>query len=356
MTSADDRQKAIELIDEARKNGARLEPACEIMGISERTYQRWVEQGPNSKDKRPSAKRKTPANKLSKEERTKVLETCNSDDFADLSPAQIVPKLADKGIYIASESTMYRILKEEKQNTKRTTTKKRNPRPITTHIATAPNQVWSWDVTWLPGPVKGFYFKLYMIIDIFSRFAVGWEVHEEELTEHAKRLVKKARFKHGSFGDPLVLHSDNGSIMKAQTFQALLAKLEIATSYSRPRVSNDNAFSEALFKTLKYVKTFPKGGFANIKEAREWVRGFVELYNNELLHSGIKFVTPYQRHYGLDHDILAKRDAVYQAARARNPERWTRGTRNWERINEVTLNPVNGRKLEKEKKKIRQLS
>ncbi len=214
----------------------------------------------------------------------------------------------------------------------------------------------NWDITWLPGPVKGIYFKLYMIMDIFSRFIVGWEVHEEELTEHAKKLIKKTRFKHGSFGDLLVLHSDNGSIMKAQTFQALLAKLEITTSYSRPRVSNDNAFSEALFKTLKYVKTFSAKGFASIEEARKWVHGFVKLYNNERFHSGIKFVTPYQRHYGLDSKILANRNAVYQAARARNPERWTRGTRNWNRINEVTLNPVSERKMEKEKKKMRQLS
>ncbi len=152
MTCADDRKKAIELIHEARRSGARLKPACEIMGISERTYERWVEQGPNSRDKRPSARRKTPANKLSKEERAKVLKVCNGAEFADLSPAQIVPKLADKGFYIASESTMYRILKEEKQNTRRTTTRKPNSRPITTHTATEPNQVWSWDITWcMPG-------------------------------------------------------------------------------------------------------------------------------------------------------------------------------------------------------------
>lgn len=142
--------------------------------------------------------------------------------------------------------------------------------------------------------------------------------------------------------------------MKTQTFQALLAKPEIATSYSRPRVSNDNAYSEALSKTLKYIKTFPPEGFASIEAAREWASGFVELYNNELLHSGIKFVTPYQRHYGLDSAILVNRDAVYQTARAKNPERWTRGTRNWDRINEVTLNPVSDSKLEKEK--MRQLS
>ncbi len=184
-------------------------------------------------------------------------------------------------------------------------------------------------------------------MDIFSRFIVGRDVHEKELTEHAKKLIKKTRFKHGSFGNPLALHSDNGNIMKAQMFQALLAKLEITTSYSRPRVSSDNAFSEALFKTLKYVKTFSAIGFAGIEATRKWVHGFVKLYNNELFHSGIKFVTPYQRHYGLDSKILANRNAVYQAARARNPERLTRGTRNRNRINEVKLNPVGEHKMEK---------
>lgn len=356
MISAGDRQNVIGLINEAREGGARLEPACEVVGISARTYQRWVKQGPDSRDKRPSAERKAPANKLSEEERGEVLKVCNRAEYVDLSPAQIVPKLADEGRYIASESTMYRILKEEKQNAKRTPTKSSNPRPIATHTANAPNQVWSWDLTWLPGPAKGIYFKLYMIMDIFSRFIVGWEVHEEELTEHAKRLIKKTRFKHGTFGEPLVLHSDNGSIMKAQTFQALLEKLAITKSYSRPRVSNDNAYSEALFKTLKYINTFPADGFATIEDSREWVRGFVDLYNNELLHSGIKFVTPYQRHYGLDIEILSKRDAVYQAARKKHPERWTGKTRNWKWIDEVTLNPVTEQTSEKEKEQIRQLS
>lgn len=128
--------------------------------------------------------------------------------------------------------------------------------------------------------------------------------------------------------------------MKAQDFQTLLANLGITKSYSRPRVSNDNAFSEALFKTLKYTKDFPTKGFATIEDARKWVRNFVELYNTEFLHSGIKFVTPYQRHYGLDIDILANRDRVYKKARSNKPERWTKNTRNWKRSNQVVLNPI----------------
>lgn len=318
-----------------------------------------MEQGPNSEDKRPSAKRKEPANKLSQEEREKIVEVCNSAQFVDLTPAQIVPKLADDGIYIASESTMYRVLKEEELNAKRVSTKKVNKSIPTTHIASGPNQVWTWDITWLMGPVVGLYFKLYMVIDIFSRFIVGWEIHEEELSTYAQKLIKKAAFKHGIYGDVLVLHSDNGSIMKAQDFQSLLAKLGITKSYSRPRVSNDNAFSEALFKTVKYTKDFPVKGFATIEEARIWVQRFVELYNTEFLHSGIKFVTPYQRHYGLDIDILANRDMVYKAARISKPERWTKDTRNWNWINQVALNPsseLDDIKLENIKGQKRQLS
>lgn len=337
----------IVLIDEARRDGARLEPACRVVGISGRTYQRWVKQGPSPVDGRTLAKRTPPANKLSEIERARVIKVCNSEVFVDSNPTQIVPKLADQGIYLASESTIYRILKEEKLNAKRVPTRKSASKPLQTHIAKGPNEVWSWDITWLPGPVKGIFFKLYLIMDIFSRFIAGWEVHKEELTEHAEKLVKKTRFKHGGLKDLLVLHSDNGSIMRAQTFQVLLENLRITKSYSRPRVSNDNAYSEALFKTLKYIRTFPTKGFATLEEARSWVQGFVYLYNCELLHSGIKFVTPYQRHYGLDIQILANRDDVYKRARQKHPERWTGNTRNWTRIDEVTLNPVSEKHGEK---------
>ena len=186
MISGADRKKVIALINDAWKNGARLSPACKVVGISERTYQRWVEQGPETKDERPSAERKTPANKLTPEERAENIKVCNSDGFADLTPAQIVPKLADSGVYMASESTIYRVLKEEKLNAKRIPVKSSNNSTPTTHIATRPNNVWTWDVTWLQGPILGFFFKLYLIVDIFSRFIVGWEIHEEELTIHAK--------------------------------------------------------------------------------------------------------------------------------------------------------------------------
>lgn len=208
------------------------------------------------------------------------------------------------------------------------------------------------DMAWLLGPVKGLYFKLYMIMDIFSRFIVGWEIHEEELTKHAERLITKTRFKHGTLIDLIVLHSDNAGIFKAQTFQALLENLGIIPSYSRSRVSNDNAFSEALFKTVKHVNTYPDSGFTTIEEARAWVKKFVYLYNTHFLHSGIKYVTPYQRHYGLDKEILLKRDAVYQAVRAVHPERWTGNTRDWSWIDKVTLNPVTELITNKQKRQL----
>lgn len=355
MINSSDRLKVIEIIEEAREDGARLKPACKIINISIRTYERWLKEGSETKDKRSFAKRKTPANKLTSEEKEKIIKACNQPEYTDLTPGQIVPKLADKGEYIASESSFYRVLKEAKQNTKRVAVKNPNKKSINTHIATAPNQVWTWDITWLPGGIKGHYYKLYMIVDIFSRFIINWEIHEEESQIHAQELVKKAVFKHGVFNVPLVLHSDNGSPMKAQDFQNLLIRLGITKSYSRPRVSNDNSFSESLFKTLKYTKDFPHKGFASLKEARKWVYGFVNLYNTEFLHSGIKFVTPYQRHYGFDVELLEKRDEVYKRAKALKPERWSKDTRDWSWIDQVALNPI--KESEKVRvKKMRQLS
>jgi putative transposase len=169
-------QEVLKLIDEARENGVRLEPACQVLNISSRTYQRWKKEGPETADKRPLFGRKSPKNKLTQEEKKEIIRVCNSKEYVDLPPAQIVPKLADQGIYIASESSFYRVLKEEQQHTKRRSVRKPHPRPLSTHIAEGPNQVWSWDITWLPAQIAGHYFKLYLIIDIFNRYIVGWEV------------------------------------------------------------------------------------------------------------------------------------------------------------------------------------
>lgn len=340
MISDSDRVTAVELINEARENGARLKPACDELNISIRTYERWTKEGEVKKDQRPLAKRPTPKNKLTKEERDEIIITVNSPEYADLVPSQIVPKLADEGKYIASESTIYKILKEEKMNTHRGRTSAPVKREPPTHVATAPNQVWTWDITWLNAFIKGQYYKLYLIVDMFSRFIVGYEVWEEEKSEYAEYLIRKATLSQGIAGRPLVLHSDNGSPMKAATFQATLEKLGIQSSFSRPRVSNDNPYSEALFKTMKYRPKYPSKGFPSLEEARKWVEKFVRWYNYNHLHSGINFITPYQRHYGLDKKIMARRKEIYERAKAKHPERWSKNIRNWSLPKYVSLNPI----------------
>ncbi|MCB5560318.1 IS3 family transposase [Anaerosalibacter bizertensis] len=340
MISDSDRVTAVKLINEARASGARLKPACDELNISVRTYQRWTKEGEVKKDQRPLVKRPTPKNKITEEERSQIIETVNSPQYADLAPSQIVPKLADEGKYIASESTIYRVLKEEKMNTHRGRTSAPVKREPPTHIATAPNQVWTWDITWLNAVIKGQYYKLYLIIDMFSRLIVGYEVWEEEKAEHAEYLIRKTTLSQGIAGRPLVLHSDNGSPMKAATFQATLEKLGVQSFFSRPRVSNDNPYSEALFKTMKYRPKYPFQGFSSLEEARKWVEKFVQWYNNDHLHSGINFVTPYQRHYGLDKKIMENRIKIYEKAKAKHPERWSRNIRNWALPKFVSLNPV----------------
>ena len=349
LISYSDRIEAVKLIDEARENGARLEAACKELCISSRTYQRWTENGGVKKDQRPLVKRKSPKNKLTESERKKIIKITNSKDYADLPPSKIVPKLADKGEYIASESTFYRVLKEEKLNTHRSKSKKPVKREIPTHIAIEPNQVWTWDITWLNASIKGEYFKLYLIIDMFSRLIIAHEVWETENAEYSKKLVRKATLSQGiaKKDKPLVLHSDNGSPMKAATFMATLEKLGIQSSFSRPRVSNDNPYSESLFKTMKYRPVYPNKGFKDLTEAREWVSKFVHWYNHIHLHSGINFITPYQRHYGLDIDIMQKRIETYKKAKASHPERWSGEIRNWSLPEYVTLNPMNEEEVRK---------
>ncbi len=345
LISTSDRENAVKLINEARIAGARLKSACKILGISDRTYQRWTKDDYIKEDKRPITKRPSPKNKLTEEEEAKVIETANSPKYADLPPSQIVPKLADEGEYIASESTFYRILKKEKMNAYRNRSKEPTKREPPTHIATGPNQIWTWDITWLNAAIKGHYFKLYLIVDIFSRFIVGWEVWESEKAEYAEYLVKKAVLSQDIQGRPLVLHSDNGSPMKAATFLATLERLGVQSSFSRPRVSNDNPYSESLFKTMKYRPMYPYKGFADLNEARKWVNDFVNWYNLNHLHSGINFITPYQRHYGLGEDIIKKRIKVYEEAKAKNPIRWVKDIRDWSLPEVVMLNRVNEKEL-----------
>lgn len=340
MISPPHRQTAGVLINEAVTAGARRAKACAALEISDRTLRRWTKDDQIHADRRPLVPRPEPANKLSAAECAAVLEVCNSKEFASLPPSQIVPKLADQGQYLASESSFYRILRADGQQHHRGRAKPPVRRkPPTSYQASAPCEVWTWDITWMPGPVAGLFFYLYLIVDIFSRKIVGWEVHEREGAELAAVLIRRAVLAEGCIARPLVLHADNGSPMKGATMKTTLEKLGIIASYSRPRVSNDNPFSEALFRTCKYRPNWPAKGFATKAEAQAWVKSFAGWYNGEHLHSGIRFVTPDERHAGHDREILASRASLYANAKAQNPERWSGKTRNWQPAGPVWLNP-----------------
>ena len=249
--------------------------------------------------------------------------------------------LADQGVYLASESTFYRVLREYKLQHHRGRASEPARRPAVTHAATGPNQVYMWDITYLNGPVKGQFYYLYLISDLFSRDIVGWEVWEEESAEHASELIQRTCLAQGRLTtQPLVLHSDNGSPMKGATMLETLYRLGITPSNSRPRVSNDNAYAESLFKTLKYRPNYQPKGFASLEEARAWCADFVSWYRHEHHHSGIQFLTPAQCHSGQGKDILSKRHRLYEAAKAAHPERWNgRKTRDWSLPDLVFLNP-----------------
>ena len=263
-----------------------------------------------------------------------------------MPPSQIVPILADRGRYIASESSFYRVLREANQLAHRGKAKApRHNRP-TPLQASAANQLWSWDITYLATAVKGLFFYLYLIIDVYSRKIVGWEVYDTESADHAASVFHKTHLRAGVGTESLVLHSDNGSPMKGATMLATLQRLGVMPSFSRPAVSNDNAYSEALFKTLKYHPGFPDKPFSSLQKAREWVAGFQHWYNDAHRHSALKFVTPSQRHSGADSVILAQRNALYEAAKARRPDRWSRSTRNWQPEEIVYLNPIKSDKKE----------
>ncbi|MEA2787750.1 MAG: putative transposase [Acetobacteraceae bacterium] len=343
MTRLEDRQTLIRDIAHARTEGARLASACALAGIDARTLQRWkASDGLRQGDRRPDADRPIPSHALTEAERARIIEVANESRFADTPPARIVPALADEGIYLASESSFHRVLHAQGQMNRRGRARPpRTSRPPTTHIAAHPGEVWCWDVTFLPAQIQGRWFYLYLILDLYSRKVVGFEVHDTDSAEHAAHLARRTALAEGVHAMPArpVLHGDNGATLKATTVLAMLYWLGIKPSYSRPRVSDDNAFAEALFRTVKYRPEFPPKGFADLNAARQWTVRFVQWYNHEHRHSGIRYVTPAQRHAGQDRLLLNARHAVYQSARERNPRRWSRQTRNWTPVTAVTLNP-----------------
>ena len=338
MTGLPQRGEIIALVSDAIGSGARQDRACAAICLSERTLQRW-QHGARRCDQRP-IRVQTPKNKLSTVERAHLVAVANSEEFGHLPPGQIVPRLADRGIYIASESTFNRILKAVDQLTHRGAArpphKRRKPRTLCT---TRPDELFSWDITYLPTLTRGIYFYLYLFIDIYSRKIVGWQVYDTESSELAAEVMRDICKRENISPNQVVLHSDNGSPMKGATMLATLQALGVVPSFSRPAVSNDNPYSESLFKTLKYHPAYPRQPFANLLAARQWVGTFVQWYNHEHRHSAIRFVTPGERHAGLDTALLGRRVEVYEAAKARHPERWSGATRNWQPIAIVYLNP-----------------
>lgn len=280
-----------------------------------------------------------PHNALTAEQRKRVLELLTSERFRDESPRQIVPKLADEGIYVASESTMYRLLHSERMLTHRGRSRAPTHHRPPELVAASANTVWSWDITYLRAPVRGSFFYLYLIEDVYSRSIVGWEVREEESADAAAELMERTCKDLDVDTERLHLHSDNGGPMKGATMLATLQRLGVVASFSRPRVSDDNPYSEALFRTLKYRPGFPSRPFRDIQEARDWISGFVRWYNTQHLHSALKFVTPNDRYRGRDKAILAARHRVYAQARKRHPQRWSSETRDWSPALPAVLNP-----------------
>jgi transposase InsO family protein len=326
--------------------------ACAVLEIDVRTLQRWQkalrEKAELADQRKAAAAERRPANKLSEAEREHILTLCSQPQYQSLPPSQIVPRLADEGTYVASESSFYRVLRDADQVNRRG--RAQAPRTVVKpkgYQATGPNQVWSWDITFLAASIRGAFYRLYMVEDIFSRKIVGWEVHEEESADHAGVVIRKACLAEGIHEAGLVLHSDNGGPMKGATMLATLQALGVVPSFSRPSVSDDNPYSESLFRTLKYCPAYPNKPFESLEAARRWVHRFVQWYNHEHRHSAIRYVTPNQRHGGHEHRLLKQREAVYEAAKQHNPARWSGKTRNWKPVAEVWLNPPTEHQVEK---------
>ena len=330
----------ISLIREAVAAGARQRAACKVVGITQRTLQRWQRERTGGQDARRGPS-KPPAHQLSKAEKMMALAQANRPEYRNLSPEAVVAKLADEDIYVCSERTLRRLQEEHNQAAYRGRAKPASavhkPRE---YVASEPLRVLSWDITYLRNSlVRGGFFFLYMYIDVWSRRILGWTVHEEQTSELAAELLRDVCSEHSIEADSAVLHQDNGSPMKGATFLATLDALGVTKSFSRPGVSDDNAFIESLFRHLKYAPSYPSRGFSSIEEARAWVAAFVTWYNHEHLHRAIGYVTPDDRHHGRDIAILEARREVYESARTINPRRWTGSIRKWSRPTIVTLNP-----------------
>ena len=342
MIALHQRTALLSLITEACHGGARLAQACQQIGLSARSVQRWQRTQKKDGDRRQAGKRaySCPSNKLKPSERQAALQMLNSEQFKDLPPSQIVPRLADQGHYVASESTLYRLLRQSGQMRHRRL--ERAPRKISKPralVATQADQIYCWDITYLPAQVRGVYFYLYLFVDVFSRKIVGWQVFDCESAELASELLIDICHRQGVQPGQITVHSDNGSPMRGETMLTTMQRLGVAQSRSRPAVSNDNPYSESLFRTLKYRPQLPLKPFESLLLARRWVSELVHWYNAEHRHSAVGFVTPDERHGGLDQALLRARSEVYERARRANPQRWSGQVRHWQYVEAVHLNP-----------------
>lgn len=295
-----------------------IAPTCAALGLPTATYYRRITPTP------PSAPRRSPPRTLAPAERTAVLAVLHASEFVDLAPAQVYAQLLDAERYLCSERTMYRILEANREVRERRDQLRHPHYPAPELLATAPNQVWSWDITKLLGPAKWTYFYLYVILDIFSRYVVGWMVAHEESAALARKLIAQSCTRQGIVPGQLTLHADRGSSMKSKPVALLLSDLGITKTHSRPYVSNDNPFSEAQFKTTKYRPEFPDR-FGSIQDARGFGHGFFPWYNTEHRHSGLGMLTPHEMHYGLGEQRVEARARVLAAAFTAHPERFVAG-------------------------------
>jgi len=297
-------------------------PLCDALSVPRATLYRRREQA--RAPAREPTPRPTPERALAAAERQQVLDVLHSNRFVDTAPAEVVATLMDEKKYLCSERTMYRILASADEVRERRNQLHHPNYEKPELLATGPNQVWSWDISKLKGPAKWTYFYLYVMLDIFSRYAVGWMVAQRENSELAKRLIRESCDKEGIEAEQLTIHSDRGSPMKAKTTGQLLADLGVTKSHSRPHVSNDNPFSESHFKTFKYRPGFPER-FGSQQDALSWSRRFFTWYNQDHRHSGIAMLTPEMVHRGQAVAVLDKRHEVALAAYHTHPERFVNG-------------------------------
>ena len=298
-----------------------VKKACHTLGLARASYYRWT---PSQTSESHEEERPVPSWTLSSEERQRVLEVLHADRFVDQSPREVYATMLDEGTYLCSVRSMYRILDEQGEVRERRDQLRHPVYQTPELLATGPNQVWSWDITKLKGPVKWTYYYLYVLLDIFSRYVIGWMVAHQELASLARKLMEESCEKQSIKPGQLTIHSDRGPSMSSKPVALLLADLGLTKTHSRPHVSNDNPYSESQFKTLKYRPEFPER-FGSMEDTRGFCQSFFPWYNTEHHHSGIGFLTPEQVHYGLAGQILKEREAVLKMAYEMHPDRFKKG-------------------------------